>query len=288
MAEEGKPSDDTKSTDESKSVDGEAADDTAKTGGYNILDSSKEIGNNIGSMLFSFGSKTTNSVRKASSSLTDVIKKKTIIGDFSKENEKFVSEKKSQQIREDAAVAPWVGYNEEAKLKEQIIALSQDSRNFLRPPPTGVDFQFDFNTAYPVAMAILEEDPALSEMRFKLVPKQVKEENFWLNYFYRVSLIKQSCTLEELEKQESTGSKSNSNATAGTSKQDTLEFVSDDHENTDINDEEIKKELKQLNLDNAKKETEDDIDETEWDIKPEDMENISPEELEKEINSMLA
>jgi hypothetical protein len=97
-------------------------------------------------------------------------------------------------------VAPWVGYNEEEKLKEQILALSSDSRNFLRPPPHGVEFQFDFNSAYPVAMTILEEDPALSEMRFKLVPKQVKEENFWLNYFYRVSLIKQSVQLEELSK----------------------------------------------------------------------------------------
>ena len=31
--------------------------------------------------------------------------------------------------------------------------------------------------------------------------KRVKEENFWLNYFYRVSLIKQSTTLDEINKQ---------------------------------------------------------------------------------------
>ncbi len=47
-----------------------------------------------------------------------------MIGEFSKENEKFVNEKKVQQRREEAAVAPWVGYNEEEKLKEQIISLS--------------------------------------------------------------------------------------------------------------------------------------------------------------------
>lgn len=220
----------------SEVVDGEVVveegADAGKNTGYKILDSTKEIGSNIGGMLFSFGSKTTSSVRNATSSLKDVIQKKTIIGDFSKENEKFVNDKKSAQRREDAAVAPWVGYNEEERLKEQIIELSKDSRNFLRAPPSGVDFQFDFNTAYPVAMAILDEDPALSEMRFKLVPKQVKEENFWLNYFYRISLIKQTCTLDELNKQN-------------------------------------------------------DIDETEWDIKPEDIENISPEDLEKEINSIL-
>jgi hypothetical protein len=90
----------------------------------------------------------------------------------SKENEKFINDKKTQQRKEDATVAPWVGYNEEEKLKEQILELSKDSRNFLRAPPSGVEFHFDFNTTYPVAMAILEEDPSLSEMRFRLVPKQ--------------------------------------------------------------------------------------------------------------------
>jgi hypothetical protein len=42
----------------------------------------------------------------------------------------------------------------------------------MRPPPSGAEFHFDFNIAYPVAMALLEEDPKLNEMRFKLVPKQ--------------------------------------------------------------------------------------------------------------------
>lgn len=48
----------------------------------------------------------------------------TIIGDFSKENEKFVNEKKNQQRKEDAAVPPWVGLNEEDRIKEEIMALS--------------------------------------------------------------------------------------------------------------------------------------------------------------------
>jgi hypothetical protein len=81
-----------------------------------------------------------------------------------------VNDKKNQQRREDAALPPWVGYNEEEILKEQITALSTDSRNFMRSPPTGVDFQFDFNVAYPIAMATLEEDANLKDMRFKLVP----------------------------------------------------------------------------------------------------------------------
>ena len=35
--------------------------------------------------------------------------------------------------------------------------------------------------------------------RYELVPKQVKEDEFWRNYFYRVNLIKQSFDLKDLE-----------------------------------------------------------------------------------------
>jgi len=51
---------------------------------------------------------------------------------------------------------------------------------------------FSFQLAQPVALAVLEHDPNLTEMRFQLVPKVTKEVDFWRNYFYRISLIKQS------------------------------------------------------------------------------------------------
>lgn len=47
----------------------------------------------------------------------------------------------------------------------------QDKRNFVRSPPVGVDFCFNYETSYPVALAILAEDPNLEKMRFDLVPK---------------------------------------------------------------------------------------------------------------------
>ena len=43
-----------------------------------------------------------------------------------------------------------------------------------------------------MALALLEVDSSLKEMRFQLVPKVSKEEDFWRNYFYRVSLLKQN------------------------------------------------------------------------------------------------
>lgn len=48
----------------------------------------------------------------------------------------------------------------------------QDKRNFLRDPPAGVQFHFDVETMYPVALVMLQEDELLNRMRFDLVPKQ--------------------------------------------------------------------------------------------------------------------
>ena len=104
----------------------------------------------------------------------------------------------------------------------------QDRRNFVRSPPAGVQFEFDYETMYPVALATLVEDSNLQQMRFDLVPKMcvfclfylpfcegdndvgivwmdmdrsIKEELFWRNYFYRVSLIRQSTQLSSLANQ---------------------------------------------------------------------------------------
>lgn len=68
-------------------------------------------------------------------------------------------------------MAPWIGHNNEEKVKEEILGLSQDRRNFVRAPPAGVDFQFDYDQSYPVALAIMTEDKELEKMRFELVPK---------------------------------------------------------------------------------------------------------------------
>jgi len=111
-----------------------------------------------------------------------------ILSDFNKEQEKFISENK----KTDAVLAPWEGYQDEEQLKEQILALSKDKRNFLRAPPAGAQFEFDYTKSQPLALAVLEHDKNLIEMRFQLVPKVTKEVDFWRNYFYRISLIKQS------------------------------------------------------------------------------------------------
>lgn len=102
---------------------------------------------------------------------------------------------------------PWVDSNDEETIQQQVLALSADKRNFLRDPPAGVQFNFDFDQMYPVALVMLQEDELLSRMRFALVPKLVKEEVFWRNYFYRVSLIKQSAQLTALAAQQQAAGK---------------------------------------------------------------------------------
>lgn len=218
----------------------------------------------------------------------DGIIDKTILGDFQKEQEKFVQEKNARKT--DAAVPPWVGYNEEETIQQQMLALSADKRNFLRDPPAGVQFQFDFDHMYPVALVMLQEDELLNRMRFDLVPKQVKEDVFWRNYFYRVSLIKQSAQLTALaaqqqaaEKREeeknaapplnenisetirpktppvaiSAKAKSNEEEEDISTSPGVSEFVSDAFDACDINQEDLRKEMEQLVLDKKDEETAD-------------------------------
>ncbi|CAM4674316.1 hypothetical protein PO909_014497 [Leuciscus waleckii] len=244
----------------------------------------------------------------------DGIIDKTILGDFQKEQEKFVQEKNAKKT--DAAVPPWVGYTEEETIQQQILALSADKRNFLRDPPAGVQFHFDFDQMSSVALVMLQEDELLNRMRFDLVPKQVKEDVFWRNYFYRVSLIKQSAQLTALAAQQQAEEK-NSNAPLDQTLSETIrpktppvaisstpktnedeedistspgvsEFVSDAFDACDINQEDLRKEMEQLVLDKKDEETADwekelqqELQEYEVVVDPENREDIWDREIEE-------
>ncbi|XP_064627786.1 synapse-associated protein 1-like isoform X2 [Lineus longissimus] len=175
-----------------------------------------------GSYLFSVGKTATMSVAQTAMHLKDKVEESTpIINEFTKEQKKFVDENREKKRQAEAAVPPWVGYNEEEQMRDQIMALSLDKRNFLRNPPSGVPFHFDFDASFPVALATLQEDPNLQKMRFELVPKAVSEEHFWRNYFYRVSLIKQSTQLTSLA--QSTGNTGENASSKSSSRRSSLE-----------------------------------------------------------------
>lgn len=204
-------------------------------------------------------------------------------GIFKKNKKKFVEEQHTK--KSEAAVPPWVDSHDEETIQQQILALSADKRNFLRDPPAGVQFNFDFDQMYPVALVMLQEDELLSKMRFALVPKLVKEEVFWRNYFYRISLIKQSAQLTALAAQQQASGKEEKS-----SREDDLplteavrpktppvviksqlktqedeeeisispgvsEFVSDAFDACNLNQEDLRKEMEQLVLDKKQEET---------------------------------
>ncbi|OXU28204.1 hypothetical protein TSAR_008337, partial [Trichomalopsis sarcophagae] len=121
-----------------------------------------------------------------------------LIADLNKEQEAFIAGKPGEKGE---AVAPWIGAPNEDALREECLALSTDRRNFVRAPPPGVDFAWDFEAVQPMAQATLALDPNLETMRFELVPKVISEENFWRNYFYRVSLLRQSHELNAMANQ---------------------------------------------------------------------------------------
>ncbi|ESN93494.1 hypothetical protein HELRODRAFT_180810 [Helobdella robusta] len=209
----------------------------------------------IGSYIFSLGKTYTEQVAKTAKQLKDTIEEKTIIGDFTKEQEKFVTGNKEKKKLADAAVPPWVGYNEEEVMKVQILELSKDKRNVLRNPPAGIQFYFDFENSYPIALVMLEEDERLKNLRFELVPKQIKEEIFWRNYFYRVSLIKQSTQLTSLATDDMPTSSAphhdHNDVPSGAYYRDALkisesEFVSDAFQATNVNDPELVSAMQQL------------------------------------------
>ncbi|XP_054270717.1 synapse-associated protein of 47 kDa-like isoform X4 [Macrosteles quadrilineatus] len=156
----------------------------------------------IGSFLFSAVNTAGKKVTETTAKIKKTVEENSLLGEFNKEQEAFIKEKQGKGG--ETAVPPWVGYPNQESLKEECLALSQDKRNFIRSPPAGVDFPFDYETSYPVAMATMAEDPNLETMRYELVPKVISEENFWRNYFYRVSLICQASELNSMAQEGNT------------------------------------------------------------------------------------
>uniref|UniRef100_G3MQF4 BSD domain-containing protein n=1 Tax=Amblyomma maculatum TaxID=34609 RepID=G3MQF4_AMBMU len=232
----------------------------------NVSHKAMESAKSIGSFLFSVANKAGKTVQETAKQIKTTVEENSILADFNREQENFL---KSKQ-RCDVGILPWVGCEDEENVKQQILSLSADKRNFVRSPPSGVQFEFDMVTMSPVAMALLQEDPNLEKMRFEIVPKWIPETDFWRNYFYRVSLIKQSTQLSALSHGKGAGSSSSGDTSSVSSQQSpsdesskqnlaggddeealdspTHEFVSDTFQGNKISEEEVKMGMKQLGM----------------------------------------
>ncbi|XP_016418518.1 synapse-associated protein 1-like [Sinocyclocheilus rhinocerous] len=183
---------------------------------------------------------------------------KTILGDFQKEQEKFVQEKNAKKT--DAAVPPWVGYNEEETIQQQILALSADKRNFLRDPPAGVQFQFDFEQMYAVALVMLQEDELLNRMEQKSAATP-QNENISETLGKRSEPV--FCCFTDTIRPKTPPVAISAKTKASEEEEDistspgVSEFVSDAFDACDINQEDLRKEMEQLVLDKKDEETAD-------------------------------
>ncbi|KZS14780.1 Synapse-associated protein 1 [Daphnia magna] len=195
----------------------------------------------IGSFFASAVSKAGKTVTEAGAKIKKTVEETTILSEFNKEQEAFIKSKNKIE----GSIPPWVGYPEEEALKAEILSLSTDRRNFVRSPPAGVQFQFDYDSFYPIALATLAEDPNLETMRFELVPKIIKEELFWRNYFYRVSLLRQSTELSSMTQGEGNRDSANHSRESSFDEDDktegadtpdspTNEFVSDSYQSNTL------------------------------------------------------
>lgn len=232
----------------------------------NVSHKAMESAKSFGSFLYSVANKAGKTVQETAKQIKTTVEENSILADFNREQETFVKGKQ----RCDTGILPWVGCEDEENVKQQILSLSADKRNFVRSPPSGVMFEFDMDTMSPVAMALLQEDGNLEKMRFELVPKWIPETDFWRNYFYRVSLIKQSTQLSALGHGKGAGSSSSGDTSSVSSQQSpsdesskqnlaagdddealdspTHEFVSDTFQGTKISEEEVKLGMKQLGM----------------------------------------
>ncbi|CAK8991517.1 Acetyl-CoA acetyltransferase A, partial [Durusdinium trenchii] len=84
-------------------------------------------------------------------------------------------------------------------IKHRVLELSKDEKTFTIPPPEGVGFDFNYEQRAADAILVLQEDAQLQERRLNLVPKQIDEQSFWRNYFYRVSLITEAFQVSHLD-----------------------------------------------------------------------------------------
>ncbi|XP_044576190.1 synapse-associated protein of 47 kDa isoform X2 [Cotesia glomerata] len=166
----------------------------------------------LGGFLYSAVNKAGKTVVEASAKIKKTVEENVnnqrLIAELNKEQDAFIAGKNNEKGE---AVAPWIGAPNEDALREECLALSTDRRNFVRAPPPGVEFDWDFEAVQPMAQATLALDPNLENMRFELVPKVISEENFWRNYFYRVSLLRQSHELNAMASQ----AESNPNQSTG-------------------------------------------------------------------------
>uniref|UniRef100_A0A1I7ZVM4 BSD domain-containing protein n=1 Tax=Steinernema glaseri TaxID=37863 RepID=A0A1I7ZVM4_9BILA len=158
-----------------------------------FFNKAKENSTVWGKSFASYAKKAAQTAAESASQLKDIVQEQTkqsFLGEFDREQTDFTKHLEDEDKKSSVCGMPWDDVPESAIAKKQILALSLDSRNFLRAPPS--DTKFDLEKYRKTAAELLQNDPNLNKIRYLLVPKELTEEEFWTNYFYRCSLIRKS------------------------------------------------------------------------------------------------
>ncbi len=85
-------------------------------------------------------------------------------------------------------------------IRNYVHSLSQDDFSLLAGKGEIPDsFLFSMDSYVVLAQILLKIDASLSEKRHALVPDLIEEDDFWRNYFYKVSQFKRSIGLQVKE-----------------------------------------------------------------------------------------
>lgn len=108
--------------------------------------------------------------------------------EFLREHDRYMVEQEDRPVLDQL---PWEQFESQVakSVQERVFALSESDRCFLTPVSEGSDFFFDYEEHTVVILKLLDIDPRIGKIRFKIVPRLVKEEMFWRNYFFQVSKI---------------------------------------------------------------------------------------------------
>ncbi|KAH7728463.1 BSD domain-containing protein [Aphelenchoides avenae] len=135
----------------------------------------------LANKIFSYAKAATSVAQEKANQLTSM----TVLGDLERENKNFEEELRGKKAA--SVKLPWEDMPDPELARKHILALSADNRNFLEDPPMGKEAELEGISA--LASEIIKQDENLNKVRYELVPKQISEERFWRNYFYRVSLV---------------------------------------------------------------------------------------------------
>lgn len=184
------------------------------------IENLQEKGRILASKFIGYAKDTTNIASKGIVSAKKAIVDNSMIGELNREQKAFCAEIDASRLPE--VVEPWDGLPNREFARKKILELSLDPHNFIRESPG--ECEFDDAAMQSMAKRLIEIDPNLSRIRFEFVPKQVSEEKFWRNYFYRVSLIRHSI-LSSASEGQTFNQRASEPGTLAPSKEDTEELV---------------------------------------------------------------